>query len=509
MTRASMTRAFWPYLAVSVCFVVSRWVYRNVYGVAFDPSPVDFFIQYMDPWFFERDFARSLLFLHHQAPLQNALVGGAVKLLGSAHAWFALELVYALFGYCTVLGLLHVALGLGARPVIASFISALYAMSPATVVYENWLLYHVPVTCCLVLAAVALLRYYRVRTFGAAFAYFSAIAAAALFRSTFGPVFLLVALAPPLLALPIASRPAGARRILISAVALPLVLLTMNSLKPLVLIGHGYGETFFWGNVSAKVKAQLPPAELARLVAQGKVSKAVDIFCLADLNQFGDLRIKHAKTGVPLLDMDRVPGGRANPHALEYLLLSEKYYEPDARYLVAHYPDAYVRSVLAALTEYTGSTINDTNLPGTGNYTRVSRVSDAIDRVFGRHEGKSLTLVWFGLPALLVFGAYRAVKSLRLASQRATGAVLGYMLLTIAYVSSVSLLISCGDFSRYRFDIDPLHLILLALLLTDFARACVTRGIAAAHWIVTANAHGWPLPRSAAATPARDFFASG
>jgi hypothetical protein len=426
--------------------------------------------------------------LHHQAPLLNALVGAALKVFGAPNAWLVLEALYSLLGYCTVLGMLNVALGLGVPRGIASAVCALYAVSPATVVYENWLLYHVPVACSLVLSVAALLRYYRVRTFGAALAYFSLVAVAALFRSTFGPLFLLLALAPPLLALPIASRPARARKTLIAAFALPFMLLTANSVKPWVLVGHGYGETFFWGNLSAKVKNQLPPEELTSLVTKGKVSRAVNIFCLADLNQFGDLRIPHARSGVPLLDMERVPGGRANAHALEYLLLTEKYYEPDARHLLSHYPSAYAQSVLVALGEYTASSINDSNLPGTGNHTRVSRVSDAIDRVFGHRKDKSLTLIWFGLPTLLAFSTYRFVRSLRLASQRASTAVLGYMLVSIFYVASISLLISCGDFSRYRFDLDPLHLVLLSLALSDFARALVAYGIAAADWVSAANA---------------------
>ena len=52
-------------------FVVSRLLYRVAFGVRLDVSPVRYFIQYVDPWFVEHDFVRSILHLHHQAPLQN------------------------------------------------------------------------------------------------------------------------------------------------------------------------------------------------------------------------------------------------------------------------------------------------------------------------------------------------------------------------------------------------------------------------------------------------------
>lgn len=122
-----------------------------------------------------------------------------------------------------------------------------------------------------------------------------------------------------------------------------------------------------------------------------------------DLRAFGDLRIPHPPTGVPLLDRSHAPSGRWNAHAFEYLLLSSKYYEPDGRYLVSHYPGEYARSVAIA-----------------------------------------------------------------------------YALLIVGYVASVSLLISCGDFSRYRFDLDPFHLLFSALLFSDLVRASVHYGKLAA-----------------------------
>jgi hypothetical protein len=46
-------------------------------------------------------------------------------------------------------------------------------------------------------------------------------------------------------------------------------------------------------------------------------------------------------------------------------------------------------------------------------------------------------------------------------------AVLSYMLLTIVYVTGTTVLISYGEFNRYRFDIDPFYLVLCVLLLRD------------------------------------------
>ena len=44
-----------PYLFCSLVFVGSRLGYREELGIVFDHSPLDFFIQYIDPYFMEND----------------------------------------------------------------------------------------------------------------------------------------------------------------------------------------------------------------------------------------------------------------------------------------------------------------------------------------------------------------------------------------------------------------------------------------------------------------------
>ena len=266
MTSAlQLARRYWPYGVVAIAFIAARWVYRNFVGIDFDTSPTTFYVQYLDPWFIEHDFARSLLYLHHQGPLLNLLVGGAIRLLGQAHAFQLLEALYTCFAFGTVLGLLHVCLRLGVRKPIAIVACALYALSPTTVVYENWLFYHTPVALCLVLSVCALIHYHRVGSFRAALLFFSLIATAALFRSIYGPLFLIAALALLWLRPPLKETQIAARKTLLKAAAVPLALLILNGTKPWLLTGHGYGETILWGNLATKIKEALPASTLSNL----------------------------------------------------------------------------------------------------------------------------------------------------------------------------------------------------------------------------------------------------
>lgn len=462
-------RAAAPYLFVAMVFLVSRLVYRRVFGITFDESPIGFFIQYIDPWFMKNDLWRSLLYLHHQAPLQNLLVAVFVRSFELEHARIALDTVYASLGFTVVMALVHVMLRTGARPLAAAIISALYAINPTTVLYENWLFYHVPVTCLLLCSLIALLAFYRSGSLRSALAFFSLIALAALFRSTLGPLFmiacvLLLVLRPPQLR-------SSARRIVLQAAAVPLLVLCANSFKPNLLIGYGYGEALAWGNIVPKVFEALPPDERNRLIREKRVSRAARIFCLTDLRAFGDLRIPHEPTGVPLLDVHHAPNGRWNAHALEYLLIARKYYEPDAKFLLTHYPEVYLKSLRFALQGYLAPCTHDMVLPGTPNYSRLSRIIGPIDAALGPQPRGRLLWLSLWLPALFAYGVYRLLRANdRSLLGRAEQLGIAYALLTIGYVTAVSTLVSFGDFSRYRYDIDPMYLTLGALLGSELLR---------------------------------------
>jgi hypothetical protein len=459
---------------VVLAFTIARGVYRTVFGIQFDPSPVSFYVQYIDPWFIEHDFARSLLYLHHQAPLQNLLVGLPLRLFTASWAYLALEILYVVLGLAIVLGVLHVMLRLGVRPAVAVITSSLYAISPTTALYENWLFYHVPVTFCLGLSLVFLLRFYRLGTHRAGFWFFAAIAMAALFRSTLGPLFLAAIVALVMLRPPTTPRGGSGRKMVLRAAAIPFIVLLLNSCKPSLLLGYGYGEVMFWGNLSQKISGELGerfPAERQRLLNEGKISQATMIFCLTDLRDFGRLRVPHEPKGVPLLDLDRTPNGRWNAHAFEYLLLARKYYKPDALYLISHYPGVYIQSVWHALSWYASSATKDGMLARTKNYLGVRNLVETINRWSGKGKGDRLLALLIGLPLAFAYGLYRLVRSrYRREGQRTSVIAIAYMLLTISYATCVSTMVSWGDFSRYRFEIDPFYLVLLAALLSDVSQ---------------------------------------
>jgi hypothetical protein len=455
-------------IVVALVFFVSRLVYRIGLGVRFDTVPVTYFIQFVDPWFLRHDFLRSILYLHHQAPLENVLVGIPLHFLRDAPAFAVIDFIYVAIGLATALGLVEAMLGMGAGPVWAALVSSLYTISPTTVTYENWLLYHPPVACALVWALVALLRFHRMPSFGSASAFFLALTTAALLRSTINVTYVAAMVGLLLLWPPFhPSGRAAIRKVILRAAAGPLLLVALVAVKPTLLLGYGYGEALLWGNLSKKIWNELPEAERTRLLTKDLVSPAAEKFCLTDLRDFEPFRIPHEPLGVPLMDMERAPNGRWNAHAFEYLPLARELYKADALYLLRHYPGAYARGVGHALAWYLSPATNDANLPASPNYRRLTSWREALDELGGARDGKSSPALAVGIPLLLLFGAVSLGRARRdVVSERRTAIGLAYILATILYAGVSTMLISYGDFSRYRFEIDPLYLVLLATALT-------------------------------------------
>jgi len=465
--RAEHSPGWWRTadVGVVVFFVVSRLVYRLVFDVRFDSSPPSYFAQYIDPWFVEHDFARSVLYLHHQAPLQVLVVQGCIKLLGMARATVVLQGLYLALGLSLTLVFLRVLRSLGAPVLPAVVAASLYTAWPTYILYENWLFYSVPTAAVFAFALLALLRYYRNGTLGAALVFFSLLAVLALLRSTFGAVFIGAA-AGILLLRPPAAPWGAARRTILKAAALPLLVVTLNMAKTSWLIGHSYGSALLWQNLCPKIFLRLPYAEQKRLTDSGIVSNAADYRgVLSVAGAYGRFQVPYTPTGVPLLDLEATPGGDRNPHALEHVLVAEKYYRPDAIYLLTHYPGAYLGSVWEAIsTQYVRSAVDVDILQSDPNAERLRTLRSVADRALGRTSGGQLVALAVGLPLACLYGAYRIVRRrAALMSERASTVAVSFMLLAIGYAGSVTLLVSWGDFARYRFDVDALYFMLLLL----------------------------------------------
>jgi hypothetical protein len=167
--------------------------------------------------------------------------------------------------------------------------------------------------------------------------------------------------------------------------------------------------------------------------------------------------------------MDLTPDGRVNAHAIEKVLIAEKYYKQDALFLLRHASKAYLHAVLRALTvDYFLSPLDyDYSCPSP-NRERLRAIDKKADGLFLPDGDGAERLLTIALPATLLYGLYRVLGARSmLESERSRAAVISCMLVIVAFLAAATLLVAVGDISRYRFNADPFYVILLALMATD------------------------------------------
>jgi len=174
---------------IVVAFAISRAA-TYAAGVRFDATPLGWYWQFIDPVLLRERLLESVYYSHTQPPLFNLFLGINLKLFPSSFST-AMYVEYMMLGLTTAIALYVLLTELGLSAVPSALLTVVFAVSPATLVYENWLFYEYPTMTVLVVGAAALHRFLARDSVGAGITFFAAAAAAIYIRTTFQLVWLL------------------------------------------------------------------------------------------------------------------------------------------------------------------------------------------------------------------------------------------------------------------------------------------------------------------------------
>ncbi len=175
-----------PYLIILLIFVLSRLFFRYS-GVVFFPDI--WHMQFVDPICWKRTCCEAFFI---------SIISGFCLFLGvllklfSSEYGDACQVVFIVLGIVLAFGIYYIMANVGINIRLAMIITVLYLLSPATILYENLLFYTYPVTVLLVLAAVALVEFYRTKKYRFLFSFFILLSAVVITRSLFHPVWFAV-----------------------------------------------------------------------------------------------------------------------------------------------------------------------------------------------------------------------------------------------------------------------------------------------------------------------------
>jgi hypothetical protein len=448
-------RNAWPALAVGSAWAVSRGA-AYAAGVRFDTSTLGVFWQLIEPDLLRDRLLESLYYLHSQPPLFNLFLGAVLKVFptGSTQAFQA---VYSLLGLVEALAVFVLLAQLGAPRILAAAGGILVAVLPATILYENWLFYEFPVAVALLLAALALRRFVERGSVASGIAFFGLLAAVVYTRSVFQHVWL-----GATLLLVLVGAPHLRRRALLTA-AIPFVAVALLYAKNVVEFGV-FGTTSWSGmNLAQVVLASVSDEERARLVANGTLSRVSLAGPFSELGAYRGAYEPPAPTGIPVLDRTHMANGDANRNNLAYVEISEQYMR-DALTLIRQRPGAYAESVLDGLQLFL--TPSSDFLFVEENRQRIRPYEHLFNGLVLGRTPYVRGIAWGILLAYviaLVFGGKASARAVRRRNGDPAAITIGFVWLTVSYVTLVLVLAQVIENQRIRYLVDPLTVVLLVL----------------------------------------------
>ena len=454
-----------PWLAgLLAVWAGSRLWYGWAYGARFDPSPLGWYLQFVDPALLRTRLLESVFWLRDQPPGFNLFLGIVLKGAGQ-HADAAFHGIYRLMGAAIVLGLWFLMRRLDVRRPVAFVLAALFATSPVGMLYESWLFYTYPVTVLLCLSALFLHRFVELgRTVDGA-ALFALLAAVVLTRGTFHIAWFGMILAGVVLA----ARRVPRRR-LAAAAAVPAALLLALYVKNYAAFGEWFaGRVYRDLNYAEMVLRHVPAEERDRLVARGELSPIVRLSIYQeDLAVYDPFLGEVEETGIPVLDTERKSTGQPNWQSLRMQRVGRRMAEA-AEVAARRFPDARSSAVRSNLTRYFVPA--DRSFPFDAfdlNARALAAPLAARRRLAGQRTPDGPAVLYLvALPALLVYACGFLWASARRGQLAGPDAVtVAFMLFTIVYLATVTILFSAGDHNRYRFKVAPFYLALAGLAIS-------------------------------------------
>jgi len=459
-------------LAITVVFVASRYVYWLA-GVRFDSWALTNSWQLLPEDLLRHDLVGSLWYLHSQPPLWNAVIGATLH-LPHAHGLINIELVVCTLVLTVVM--FFTMLELAVPMPLAFVIATLFAISPTTVMYENWMYYTYPVALMSVGAVWCFARYMRTKRVSYAAGVGTLLALLALTRASYHLVFVIAGAAAVLVAAPKPTR----RRVLV-AVGIPVIVVGGLYVKNYVVFGEPTASSWLGMNLAHSVLGNQPVAVRAD-VARGKLSPQALTPAFIGLDSYP---VHRAPTGVPALDRLEKGPRVNNYNNLAYIDVSRQYQKDAVEFIKLH-PDLYVRTVADGFrTMFVPSSDFFGVQRDKLNFVHLRGALDFENDLLGqRHEyqppplGELATttapdardVAWFivfAYGATLLAAAFVAARSIRRRRWSAPGATLVFLAFIVTFSMFASNMFELGENMRFRLETDPLVFVAMAALLAQ------------------------------------------
>jgi len=450
---------------ITVAFAISRLAMLSA-GVLIQERPD--FIQLLDFPLLSSHLLQSIYYLHSEPPLVNLLLGIGLKLFPHNYPLF-FAVIFWLLGFFLPIALYSLMVGVGVRWWISLILTVLFEISPATLLFENLYYDTYPTTFLLCFSAYALNRFLNEGSQFHGYAFVVALGLPVFLNASFQITWFLG------VAVVLLYFDYDRLRPLVPAGLIMLSLILLLYIKNLIVFGTFTTSSLIGVAVAGNTTQQLSFQDRSGLVLKGELSP------YAIMSPFPILSgPKTARTDIPVLDEVSKGDLRINPNVnnLNYLTISRADLH-DAIWVVRHRPLVYPHGVWRAIKNYFQPASADLlylqryKIPRWSNLFEillepswlpalpVDPLMDTMVRSRPAIEPPS-TILLIGIPILGLFAIATVLSEWR--DVDAYHVTMLFITLTILYSTALATLLTFGECNRYRYEVDPLYIVLFGIL---------------------------------------------
>ncbi len=444
---------FWILLLV---FIVSRLT-GMLLGIRMSLEPLYIYWQYLDVETLKHHLLLGVWYDHAQPPVFNLFLGFMLKIFGEHALPFAvvfkiISLVNGLLVYTIIKRLTHL-------PFLPLVIALAYLLSPATLIFECELFYTSIVSLLLLSSIYFLIRLHAKSSWGNAIGFFLPMALLCLTRSVYHILWLFIIIGVML----VYFRRKPMFRQIIAVGTLSILLAGSWYVKNKILFGKFTLSTWIGMNLARNVFHDNEVTDSTRIEAYGAFSK------ISDYKKFIDPEFEKKYEGLNDRDLFREMKHDSvmNENNVNYIPISDQYQKASIDHIKSH-PGAYLQNVIqSAILYFTPATIYSLALEQAAKikYYDVVYSFNLTHFAHGKQERRiALTLSAFPKLFLYVLVFFVMIRySIRSKSISFWNL---FILLTIGFVFGVSSFLEHYENMRFRFETEPLFLILAAQVIS-------------------------------------------
>lgn len=444
-------------------FILSRALVALA-GIDMDQTALYRYWQYLDVLTLKDHLLRGIWYDHTQPPLFNLFLGLVLKTSGT-HAPLAFQTLFKFFTLANAWLLLTILKKMTRHPYVPLLLTLLYLLSPATIIFENELFYTSFITLLLLISVRYLLQLEQGITWQRAAALFIPLVFVCLTRSMYHIIWLLMLST----LVCIWYRSHQHARILFTNALLSLLLVGSWYIKNYIVFHQFSTSTWMGMNMARNVFHDAVGTDTGSITAIEPFSK------ISDYQRF--LPPGYAGKYAGLEDRDLLQEWKndsfINEKHVGYIEISRLYADASKKAIRSH-PAAYMTNVLQSAIIYFAPA---TRYPTTEYLSNRMAWYDVLYSFNLSHfaHGKQQRRIALTLSAIPKFIIYFLVfgwlirETLR--RKQVPGSLITlFITCIIGYIFAVSSLFEHYENMRFRYEVEPLFFVLLAVVLSSVRR---------------------------------------